>query len=242
MGPVLLASYPRSGNSLLRAILWQCFGLRSASLHPNDLKGDRIKEQWCGHMEHRREIGADGSRTLRCDWPQRQTPLWKTHNLPPRTPEQPAAIYAVRDGREACVSFWHYLMGRDADQGRPPTTLTQVIEGDTVFGGWSGHLRAWHPLTRPNTLLLRFEDLRPAPDGRVADGVIDRLAERLGVQPAQRHVTPFGQMQQADPRFFRAGTNTTWRQEMSAEHVELFWRLHGEQMQAFGYQRELVEQ
>jgi hypothetical protein len=30
-GLVYLASYPRSGNTLLRMILWQCFGLKTVS-------------------------------------------------------------------------------------------------------------------------------------------------------------------------------------------------------------------
>ena len=33
---VYLASWPRSGNTLLRAILWQCFGLESCSMNKED--------------------------------------------------------------------------------------------------------------------------------------------------------------------------------------------------------------
>ena len=41
---VWLASYPRSGNTFLRTILWHCFGLRSASVYPKDLGGNRALE------------------------------------------------------------------------------------------------------------------------------------------------------------------------------------------------------
>ena len=34
---IWIASYPRSGNTFLRTILWHCFGLKSASIYPQDL-------------------------------------------------------------------------------------------------------------------------------------------------------------------------------------------------------------
>jgi len=39
---IWLASYPRSGNTYLRTMLWHCFGLRSASIYPNDLGGNKL--------------------------------------------------------------------------------------------------------------------------------------------------------------------------------------------------------
>ena len=51
-GVVWLASYPRSGNTFLRTILWQCFGLRSASIYPKDLGSKKALEDYVGHIEH----------------------------------------------------------------------------------------------------------------------------------------------------------------------------------------------
>ena len=48
---IWLASYPRSGNTLLRTVLWHCFGLRSASLYPEDLGGNKELKRYIGHID-----------------------------------------------------------------------------------------------------------------------------------------------------------------------------------------------
>jgi len=53
---VLISSYPRSGNTLLRTILFQCFGLYSASAHPSDLGDNAALEHYVGHLRS----GANG--------------------------------------------------------------------------------------------------------------------------------------------------------------------------------------
>ena len=47
-----LASYPRSGNTYLRTILFNCFGIKTASIYPKDLGGNKILENFVGHIEH----------------------------------------------------------------------------------------------------------------------------------------------------------------------------------------------
>ena len=42
MNKIWLASYPRSGNTLLRTILNHCFNLKSASFYFSDFKGNII--------------------------------------------------------------------------------------------------------------------------------------------------------------------------------------------------------
>ena len=53
---IWLASWPRSGNTFLRTILWNCFAMKSGSVYPNDLGGDRNLTRVIGHVEHD-EIG-----------------------------------------------------------------------------------------------------------------------------------------------------------------------------------------
>ncbi len=43
---IWLASYPRSGNTLLRTVLYQCFGIQSASVYPNDLGGNKALQSY----------------------------------------------------------------------------------------------------------------------------------------------------------------------------------------------------
>jgi hypothetical protein len=86
---VWLASYPRSGNTYLRAILWTCFGLQTGSVYPDDLFGDSAVAQQVGHFEGTAhgQFSADFLRL----------PLVKTHEWPV---DNRKAIYIVRNGRD----------------------------------------------------------------------------------------------------------------------------------------------
>jgi len=94
---IWLASWPRSGNTLLRTVLWHCFKLKSASVYPNDLGGNKKLGKNVGHIEY------DANRQLK--FPKGKPRLVKTHE-PPRN--NASAIYVVRDGRAACVSLWNF--------------------------------------------------------------------------------------------------------------------------------------
>jgi len=126
-----LASYPRSGNTMLRTILKSCFDIDSSSLYTNDLYGNRALEKVVGHLE------TDGP-----------TAFVKTHDP---VPDESPAIYVSREGRAACVSYWQFI--------GPQATLEQVIVDGFRWGTWGEHLLAWRPWERPNTLWLRYEEM-----------------------------------------------------------------------------------
>lgn len=221
-----LASYPRSGNTLLRQILWQCFGVRSGSVYPNDLGGNEAMEQATGHVEHPRHGGA-----VHCSGPT------KTHEHPPDG-EQPT-IYVIRDGREACVSFWRYCQ----THGNPGCTLRDAIRGTAWcgagarFGSWGDHVRAWSPKTRSDTLLLRYEQIKPDDDGGIMLTTISAIGDFLGIDHKADEIIPFSELQSADPTMLRSATNETWRDLMSAGDLQLFNQLHSDFMAEYGYGR-----
>ena len=68
-----LSSYPRSGNTFLRTILFNCFGIKTASIYPNDLGGNKPLENFVGHIEH----NLDNTITFE----KGSIPIIKTHNL-----------------------------------------------------------------------------------------------------------------------------------------------------------------
>ena len=85
------------GNTLLRTILWHCFGLRSASIYRNDLGGRKALEDYVGYISTDLMAGPH--------FPADGLPLVKTHEYP----QSPApAIYVVRDGRAASISLWNF--------------------------------------------------------------------------------------------------------------------------------------
>jgi hypothetical protein len=74
-------------------------------------------------------------------------------------------IYVYRDGKDACVSFYHHLSNQ-ADSGPYDGSFEQFFEdwlkGKVIFGGWSKHLKSWMPQAKEpsnNVLLVKYEDL-----------------------------------------------------------------------------------
>jgi hypothetical protein len=144
-----LASFPRSGNTLLRQVLFSGWGILTGSIYARDLGENVELIRSCGHVELRRTV-RDGQRLLRNP---HNVPV-KTHRLPEYGPND-RAIYILRDGRASCVSLWHFHKGRH--------TLEQVIRGETEFGTWSDHVQAWSaaPIV---TTLLHYDDLAAGSD------------------------------------------------------------------------------
>ena len=140
---IWLASWPRSGNTLLRVILHHCFGLRTTGVYKNDLGGNSYLEQATGHFE----ISAP---------PENVSEPWlvKTHELPP---DNAPAIYIVRDGRAATASY-HKFKQDHPERLHPIVFLEESIAGFWP-GVWSRHVQAWYPWQRPHTLLVRYEDM-----------------------------------------------------------------------------------
>lgn len=206
---IWLASYPRSGNTLLRTILWQCFNLRSASIYPNDLGGNKSLETYVGHIEH----SVDGQ----IQFPNNSTLLIKTH-APPT--DKGGAIYIVRDGKAACVSLWEFY--------KRSLPLEAIIEGQHHFGTWSGHLSGWEPWNRPNTLLLRYEDM--ASD---LPPVLTKLSKFLNVKTITDQIPSQDSIADADGRWVRKKSG--WQSIITDDQLKLFNIINGNMMSRMGY-------
>ena len=206
---IWLASYPRSGNTLLRTILYQCFGLISASIYPNDLGGNKELESYVGHIEH----GKNG----KISFPVGAAPLIKTHE-PPH--DDGGAVYVVRDGRAACISLWEFY--------RRSLPLEAVIAGRHRFGTWENHLTAWQPWTRQNTLLLRYEEL-------LSDlhTVLETLSTFLDAEIIKTKIPERETIAGVDGRWVR--NKSDWREVMTDKHIELFHQTNGWMMEKMGY-------
>lgn len=209
MNMVWIASYPRSGNTFLRTILWHCFGLRSASLYRNDLGGNHALEEYIGHIEH----GPDG----KIPFPENTIQLVKTHGYP--VDENPA-IYVLRDGRAATASLWDFDLGN--------TQLNTIIEGHHRFGSWSDHIRAWKPDSRPNTLLLKYEDMKidlPA--------TVESISLFLDRRILSAHIPDRGTIANTDGRWVR-NVNTR-KNGLPKEALGRFNELNETMLRKMGY-------
>jgi GT2 family glycosyltransferase len=216
---VWLASYPRSGNTFLRVILYHAFGLQTYSLYGDllDIGSHSATAELVGHAYLPSNWNAAEASLDKELW------LVKTHDVPPT---EDKAIYIIRDGREAAVSYVNYLHR----YVRQDIELLDVIAGAVSFGSWSDHIAAWAPLERKGTLLLRFEDLVTRPDA-----YISILADFLEREPITPSLPTFAQLHTINPSFFPSGKKDTWKSSLSEELHILYWLMHRDAMIRYGY-------
>lgn len=205
---VFIASYPRSGNTLTRTILWHCFGLRSASIYPNDLGNNKALEDKVGHIEH-----VNGQMVF---------PAGVSHR-PIKTHEHDRyvgfpAIYIVWDGRAACSSLFKFSNGS--------MPMDVIIRGEHMFGSWARHLVSWQPETRQGTLFLRFESI-------IED--ISRTVEELSdfLKLPDRHTSIPGRSNLSDGKWINPAH--TPRAGFNEDQVRLFEKVNGPAMIRYGY-------
>lgn len=216
-----IASYPRSGNTLVRTILFHCFGLRSGSVYPDDLGGRPELERATGHVEHE----ANGPPAL-ADQPFR--PI-KTHLAPA---DDAPAIYIVRNGLDATKSLFEFYGGTRSYRriiGGRRSWFRRVVMGKRDRPSWSSSLATWKPRERPNTLMLRYEDL-------TADTAasIEQIGSFLNLVPSATTIPPRADLASADGRWIRP--EGAQGRPLEREDLELFWRVNGEAMREYGYE------
>lgn len=120
---VWLASYPRSGNTFLRTVLYQHFGFKTYSIFNHEKEHFGQVGELTGHIEYENSwedfyTNASSSKDIY---------FVKTHFEP--LDEQPC-IYIVRDGRMAILSYFYY----HKDFIQSDSSLLELIVGDDVFG------------------------------------------------------------------------------------------------------------
>jgi Glycosyl transferase family 2/Sulfotransferase domain len=218
-----LASYPRSGNSFLRVLLKVAFGISSDSIYPNESDLPWVREG----LIPRRSLGDMARGSDLC--------AIKTHELPGG--DEYPALYVVRDGRDAIVSYAHYALevfqkATGAQQADSiPSMIRTLVSTDGHFGGWGRNVTAWASRKAP-TQVIRFEELIIDPVTIVA-----RALERLGIRPQQTGsaLPTFGELRARAPEFFRVRRVGGYREEMPRALEDLFWSRSGGVMRRLGY-------
>ena len=204
-----LASYPRSGNTFVRTILFNCFGIKTASVYPKDLGGRTILEEFVGHIEHNQD------KTI--TFKKGSIPIIKTHKF---NKDNNRAIYVIRDGRAASISLWHFYAKKISKK--------DIILGNTIFGKWKDHLISWSPLKRKNTLLIKYEDI-----GNDFESVLNSISTFLDKDIINKKLPKRDTMAFFDGRWVRSKTD--WREYMSNKELELFNELNHSVLEEYGY-------
>jgi hypothetical protein len=216
MGNILwLASYPKSGNTWIRAFLANLVANRSEPVPLNDLPRyceDEARPELFGMVSGRQSTDLSLNEIIALR-PQvhaliaanaRGTRFVKSHNYAGAIDGHPlhnaavtaGAIYVVRNPLDVAVSMTHHF----------GITLDEAIErlgnelvataNDAMFvtqflGSWSLHVKGWADLASERILVLRYEDLLEKPGKHFAK--VARLVgmgqDRARIERAVRHAT-----------------------------------------------------
>lgn len=227
---VFLASYPRSGSTWLRFLLFQSLVGESSGFQNVNLAIPDVKRHKVGLP-----FMPNGGRLI------------KTHEA--YHPEYRKAIYLMRDPRDVALSEYAYqtalgLVNLDLDD----YLKKFLTSGVNPFASWKKHVESWlsAPLSHEQLLVLRFEDLRKdafqavaeiarfaglKPDeDRIRRAIADNTTERMS---AKEKETP--QRASKRGRFIGKGSVGGWRANLKPEQVQRFRQYAGEALERAGY-------
>ncbi len=222
---IWLSSFPRSGNTFFRNVLFEVYGLASSSFY-----------EGVGEPENYTDF-----------------PFVKTHLVPSEVIPIDAeikSVYLVRDGRDALISMAHQqidIYGSERDFKDIFIEAMIAAEG-SYFGGWSKNVEDWLERT---DLLIRFEDLIKDPIGQIDRvGLIYDLPKKDTAKLPSFTDLKFGKPKYGRGRrvanteeeeldiikkSFRKGKAFGWKDELDEELQNLFWSYHGSVMEKLGY-------
>lgn len=173
-----LASYPRSGNTYLRYLLFHCLGMKSGWVYGAERPAPHRTEE---------------------DLYDPESELLKTHNLDHSPFDQ--VIHLVRSPFDALEAYYYY----STEICETPRDWGEFIASESI--AWSEHTEYWLDITGKPKLLLTYGDLRAYPAEqmrRVSEflGTPHPDEEKIarGVEECR-----FYRMHKIDEKFFRRG-------------------------------------
>lgn len=240
---IWIASYPRSGNTYYRMLLSRIYGLKTYSVYNDPVFYDLGASQAVGHEQLPapiEELSADQAFYF-----------VKTHDLPA---DDKPAIYLVRDGRDALVSFTNFLISFSKGRRGVSTRIKDVFYGgkfrhilrDLIvssarYGGWSNNVMGWTGSRKKgDTFVIRYEDLIADP-GLWLEKSMDHFGIKRLTSDVDGNIPDFRALHKEWPQFFRKGRTGSWREEMPKALHDLFWKHHAAVMNAFGYFRNKID-
>ncbi len=217
---IWIASYPRSGNTLVRIILKHVFDINTCSIYNDifDIGDNKNLSQIVGHVKLPDDFDLDESRNSD------EIYFIKTHEYPENNDDK--AIYIVRDGRESTISFWKYLNTYHDQNYR----LIDIIYGNNFVGSWGDHVAAWSPYKRQNTLYVKYEDILDDPNNFYSN-----LSKFINKDQTGKEIPNFDELKSSHPQFFRSGKKSSWKDIMTENEKNIFWLKNYIQMTEYEY-------
>lgn len=261
---IWLPSFPRSGNTFFRIVSFQVFGIHTYSGFQSG--NSDLERAGVGDITGHRTLPQDLEEGLRNDNESLWRPYHESdevyvikthanrHNL--NATDLPT-ILIVRDGRDAYISHAWYVMtvahGWRMERPSLRSKLRVVAEKSVQrvglgpqlhrvalnqmikTGRWADFHDSWLDGDHPSMAVVRFQDLIDDPI-RVchrALSAVGAVADTAGAG----ELPDFNALHDMHPEFFRKGTSGDWREEMTQNQKDEFWRNHGEVMAGLGYSK-----
>jgi hypothetical protein len=237
---IFVASYPRSGSTWLRFLLFE-------TLTKKDAGFDNVNRVIPDVGMH-----ADATPLL-----SNRGRLIKTHE--PFRPEYRRAVYVVRDVRDVVLSEYAYQNALGRIGGTFDDYLTDFLRGTaTGYGSWQEHVRGWidSPLAKSGDLLLvRYRDLKK--DGLtqlqrimhflganvdrqvIIDAIQNNEFQKMRVKEERN--PQLGKSAEGERRFVRKGLTGGWREQLTQEQLRTIEEKTGNIMTRLGYESGLEE-
>ncbi len=272
---IWLASYPKSGNTFVRVFIHNLLRQLRGEAEPQDI--NRLLQETgrealkAGFTQRLGKPAEEASMAeIAAVRPLVQADLLsgrarprliKTHNAVANVEGAPtinfdvtlAAVCILRNPLDVAVSYAHHS-ARTVDR-----IVEFMAERDAVgaatdrhvyeyLGSWSFHVASWTSVPHRPVLLLRYEDMRAAPErafGRLASFLrlkpsaeqLRRAIEHSSFEEMTRQEAArgFNERPAAAQRFFRKGAVGQWREALTREQIAAALSAHAPMMQRFGY-------
>lgn len=239
---VYLVSYPKSGNTWMRYLLTYAIWPELADMDlvemaayipsfglPKDKVAMLDPTSPCNHLKHR---------------------IIKEHAPYNASAKHHVkrAIYIVRDGRDAMVSYWHYCNQRDGTSIPFSEFIELSARPEHSYGPWREHALGWLNAPLKAKLILRYEDmladtatcLKQALEFleiEVSDSVIAKAVNRASFDSMRKleKTKGFNLDQLVNVEFVRQGKSGAWGNTFASGDLELFNKFHGGSVEELGY-------
>ena len=234
---VFLATFPRSGTTWTRFMLYEIFTGEQA-----DFRALMKGIPYIGQQEDAPRWLKGGGRIL------------QTHE--PFCDRDRKVLYMVRDPRSVVVSQFYWLKRRNQVDGEIAEFVPEWLKGRLMpWGTWSDHVNYWldsEPARSERLHLIRYEEMKAEPkdqiegilrflEADVEPGRIDRAIENNTLERMKEKEDDAPRMKKAarpEFRFVRSGSTTGWRKELPEESQRLVIEACRGAMQRLGYATE----
>lgn len=220
-----VATYPRSGNAMLRSMLAANLGIQnSAGMNVQDL-----------NPTERKRLAAVKTRYF-----------VKTHDLPyPEFFDGERVIQLVRHPGACLWSYFRMLVDHQIPRmqnqvlRRAPLTIEAVTAGNAPQGDWSAYTNAWTAAGErlgTNFLRMRYEDVlsdHMAALRKIVDLTVSRGGQRIDI--LSDAPPNFELYRSRRPNMGLRGVSEGYEPFYTRRQLEALWSAHGALAETFGY-------